>query len=338
MVKMTYCPECNKMTEPVTRKLFREFNVRGTLIEVEEYGNFCSQCDQLIGDELYDELLQKAYDEYRKRNDLLSPRDIRNIREKYQLSQVLFAKIAGIGEATLQRYERGALPSIANNKLLSLAKTPEGLLDLLEANRSRISEVDYHAIKSKLEREVYSLEDPESYILCRLSRTSPLERGYTPFCFDKLKGIMACVLEKMGSSVSITKMNKLLFYIDFASFKLNTRAITGLSYVNWQHGPVPEGSVSYELYNLLQESGVISIEEIQLDDCIQRWFHLKDPTSSRYLDEKEQAVIDEVIEKIGQKCAKELEELSHEEEGYRKTSCGDVISFEYANNLKVIDC
>jgi len=338
MSKTAYCPECDEITETVTKKIAREFNIKGTLIEVEGYANHCSQCGQLFGDELYNQLLQKAYDEYRKRNELLTSEDIRKIREKYQLSQVLFSKIAGIGEATLQRYERGALPSVANNKLLSLASTPQGLLDLLEANRTRISELDYHAIKSRLEKEVDVLDNPESYILRRLSKTPPLERGYTTFSFDKLKGMIAAVLEKAGSSISITKMNKLLFFIDFAAFKLNTKAISGMSYVNWQHGPVPEGALSYELYNLLQESGIISIEEIQLDDCIQRWFHLKDPTSTRYLEEKEQKVVDKVMETIGQKSAIELEELSHEEDGYRKTSCGEVISFDYANNLKVINC
>lgn len=338
MSKTAYCPECDKITETVTRKIAHEFNIKGTLIEVEGNANLCSQCGQLFGDELYNQLLQKAYDEYRRRNELLSPEDIRRIREKYQLSQVLFSKIAGIGEATLQRYERGALPSVANNKLISLARTPQGLLDLLEANRTRISELDYHAIKSRLEKEVDVLDNPESCILRRLSRTSPLEKGYSAFSFDKLKGMIAAVLKKTGSSISITKMNKLLFFIDFAAFKSNTKAISGMSYVNWQHGPVPEGALSYELYNLLQESGIISIEEIQFDDCIQRWFYLKDPTSTRYLEEKEQKVIDEVMKTIGQKSARELEELSHEEDGCRKTSCGEVISFDYANNLKAIDC
>ena len=78
--------------------------------------------------------------------------EIREIREKYGFSQVLFAKILGIGEATLQRYERGALPSLSLNGVLLRAKTTEGLKDLFLGASPRLSEAEKGQVLAALEK------------------------------------------------------------------------------------------------------------------------------------------------------------------------------------------
>lgn len=77
--------------------------------------------------------------------------DIRNLRASWGLSQALFAKLLDIGEATLQRYERGSLPSLSLHALLRRASTVRGLRDLVEEAKARISPEEYRTAVHRLE-------------------------------------------------------------------------------------------------------------------------------------------------------------------------------------------
>ena len=56
--------------------------------------------------------------------------------------------------------------------------------------------------------------------------------------YDKLKNVILYLLDKCGNTFN-TKMNKLLFYTDFLSYKQYGKGITGLTYNAIQYGPVP---------------------------------------------------------------------------------------------------
>lgn len=140
MTKTMFCGECEKRVPFEVRTVSESFEVRGEPFTVEGPAHVCTACGSVRGDSLFDALLAQAYDAYRRRHNVLSPVEIREVREKYGFSQVLFAKILGIGEATLQRYERGVLPSVSLGGLLLRAKTMEGLSDLVRGAVSRLSE------------------------------------------------------------------------------------------------------------------------------------------------------------------------------------------------------
>lgn len=63
-----------------------------------------------------------AFAIYRQRHGLLQPEEIRRIREKYGLSQVAFAKVLGLGNKTVARYENGSIADMAQNNLIELMK------------------------------------------------------------------------------------------------------------------------------------------------------------------------------------------------------------------------
>lgn len=63
---------------------------------------------------------------------LLTPTEIRSIRERHGMSRTAFAEVTGFGEATLNRWERGAvIQNRANDRYLRLADSPE-VLDRLK--------------------------------------------------------------------------------------------------------------------------------------------------------------------------------------------------------------
>lgn len=83
----------------------------------------------------------------------LSVQDIKRIREKYGLTQQGFARLLGIGEASIVRYESGQQPSKANANLIRAADNPKFISDCLERDGDLLTEGQ----REKTERIVYAL-------------------------------------------------------------------------------------------------------------------------------------------------------------------------------------
>ena len=66
--------------------------------------------------------------------------EIKEIRQRYGLSQRSFAQLLGIGPASIVRYEQGATPSKANANLIRAARNPQFMAECLEADGDTIPE------------------------------------------------------------------------------------------------------------------------------------------------------------------------------------------------------
>lgn len=83
----------------------------------------------------------------------LTSQDIKQIREKYGLTQQGFARLLGLGDASVVRYENGQTPSKANANLIRAAQYPEFMLDCLQRDGGLLSESQ----RQKTEKIVYAL-------------------------------------------------------------------------------------------------------------------------------------------------------------------------------------
>lgn len=83
----------------------------------------------------------------------LTAQDVKRIREKYGLTQQGFARLLGLGEASVVRYENGQVPSKANANLIRAADNPKFLLDCIERDGSLLADEQ----REKTERIVYAL-------------------------------------------------------------------------------------------------------------------------------------------------------------------------------------
>ena len=83
----------------------------------------------------------------------LTSQDIKRIREKYGLTQQGFARLLGLGEASVVRYENGQTPSKANANLIRAAEDPRFLADCLERDGALLADSQ----REKAEKIVYAL-------------------------------------------------------------------------------------------------------------------------------------------------------------------------------------
>jgi len=93
----------------------------------------CQSCGERI---LPHELDRALDDESRRRQGLLTPREIREIRERTGLSQEDMARLLGIGDKTYARWESGrSFQNRSSDYLIRLADKNPSLLSVLEARR-----------------------------------------------------------------------------------------------------------------------------------------------------------------------------------------------------------
>lgn len=131
--EVNFCPFCGKKSYyHQTKKMQLHYKSHG--ITVNQPGYWCDQCGEgVIGGEDR-KATQKELQAWRAKIDnLLSPDNIKHIREKLHLSQQRAAKIFGGGVNAFSRYERGETPI---PRPLSL------LFQLLNSHPNLLSEVE----------------------------------------------------------------------------------------------------------------------------------------------------------------------------------------------------
>lgn len=83
----------------------------------------------------------------------ITPDDIKRIRGKYGLSQQSFARLLGLGEASIVRYENGQPPSKANANLIRAADDPAFMRDCLERDGDLLSQEQ----RGRTEQIIYAM-------------------------------------------------------------------------------------------------------------------------------------------------------------------------------------
>lgn len=186
-----------------------------------------------------DELnLIQVYNQYRVKYGIPFPDEISAIRNAYGLSALKMSEILGLGANQYRLYENGEMPSETIGKILKSVRNPITFADYVRNAEHQFCRTDYDKILSKAELAVDRgmRTDDCGQLFKGASRS--LQNGYAVQSYGRLKNIILFFVEKCGG-VFNTKMNKLLFYADFLSYKLRGVGMTGLAYKAIQYGPVP---------------------------------------------------------------------------------------------------
>ena len=334
-----YCPYCKKEVDyKIEKRDVKEF--RG--IEINTYENVavCKECHQdLYVNEIEEKNNKRIYELYREKANIIKPQDIVNLREKYDISQRELTAILGFGKMTINRYERGGVPTKSQSDYIKLLIDNDSkfIEKVKEAYKNgSINEKTYKKIVStNLENEISKDDIQDMYrrvINNSLELKPNIFNGYKLFDLELVENIISYISSKV-SNLTITSLNKYLWFIDILSFNQRGVSITGLTYQKQQYGPTIIDQ-RYKEISLLDDKYIRNDYE---DENGTRTII----TSNKNFDlsklkESEIKIINKIIKLLKNKNVTDISNMSHEEEGWKKTKKFDEISFEYAMNLNII--
>lgn len=334
-----YCPYCKKEVEyKIEQRELKEF--RGIEVNTFENVAICNECNQdLYVNKIEDENNERIYKIYREKANIIKAEDIVKLREKYDISQRELTAILGFGKMTINRYERGGLPTKSQSDYIKLLienedKFIEKVNEAYENNN--ITEKTYKKIVSEGQEENISKkrvqENIRRYLKEVLNRKPDIYNGYKSLDLEKVENIISYIASKV-KNLTITSLNKYLWYIDMLSFNKRAVAITGLTYQNQKFGP----TIVYKKYDelsLLDDK--YQREDIETENGNTTKIISNDNFNLDKISSSEKEIIDTIIKLLKNKNVTDISEMSHKEDGWKKTKRFEQISFEYAMNLKLI--
>ena len=334
-----YCPYCKKEVEyKIEKRDVKEF--RG--IEINTYENVavCKECHQdLYVNEIEEKNNERIYELYREKANIIKPQDIVDLRKKYDISQRELTAILGFGKMTINRYERGGVPTKSQSDYIKLLIDNDNKFveKVKEAYKNgNINDKTYEKIVStNLENEIgkNDIQDMYRRVINNSLRLKPnIFNGYKTFDLELVENIISYISSKVNN-LTITSLNKYLWFIDIVSFNQRGVSITGLTYQKQQYGPTIIDQ-RYKEISLLDDKYIRNDYEDESGSktiiASNKNFDLSK------LKDSEIEIINKIIKLLKNKNVTDISNMSHEEEGWKKTKKFDEISFEYAMNLNII--
>ncbi len=278
--------------------------------------------------------MNELYNKYRERHNIPFPDEIKAIREMYGFSLSRMSQLLGFGENQYSLYEKGEIPSKSNAALINAIKDPAVLKnnsavkfeDLEERERNKINEL---INMSYLHKEIDLIK-----MLIEGDKRKSSFNGFTSCSFKKVEQVVFEIISHVGS-VYETKLNKLLFYVDFLSYKRHGVGVTGLTYQAIQYGPVPNQYAT--LYN---NTSTIEPSTIFFDNGnVGVRYNTKQRALANeegLLSEQEINIITHIANLFKNSTAQEISNISHEEKAWiENNATRSIIDYSTAAFLNI---
>ena len=336
-----YCPKCEDYRDFRTEKRNETYTVKGKKFTIAVEVKVCTTCGESLSQREEDQkVLDQVIAAYREQAHLLTPTQIKSIRERYALSQKSLATLLGMSEATINRYEQGRLQDPSHDALLRACEDPEFVRERLALKGNLLSEWQKKRVEELLYRENSDSDlKPNRWIA--FNGILPMQdeissyTGYRRFDLHRYAFVVVYLCKKLGA-ISKTKLNKLLFYVDFLNFKVSTVSITGAAYRKIQYGPAP---AAYEqLLSELENRQVVRLMERVYGNGHTGLDILAGPSANSIehpLTKNELKVLDYVAEKFRSTTAEVISDQSHQETAFLETEDKQLISYEKAVNISL---
>ena len=328
----SFCPHCEKETSATSVLAKLEYTVKGVDVSIEAPLIKCDVCEnEFESPEMGHDVAALALRAYREEVGLLSPEEIKSFRKSLGLTQHELSELLGWGGATLSRYENGALQDEAHDRAMRMIMEPDALLGVIKNNPGLLSqEKRDHLVKKLKTRENAESAYRNFFKQFLTDYQADINSGYRRF---DAKKFFAMVLHFCrDSGIPKTKLNKLLWYSDFLSFKHNTVSISGTKYAHLPFGPCPD---NYDVFIAYLTDIEKSLTVMEQSSGIYSWEVLVSSSTPDYslFTNGEIHVLSSVAKSFEDKSASEICEISHGERGFQETSDGQIISYDFADGL-----
>lgn len=294
--------------------------------------------ERFTNDELDLININQVHNLYREKYGIPFPEEIKNIREKYEVSAKKMSEILGLGSNAYRLYESGEIPSVSIGRLIASIKEAEEFRKQIEFSSHILKESDYSKLLKNAERLIDIDRDTwkkifeENYAYETIDDNS----GFKLLDFDKIAHVLS-FFKSSGLELFKTKVNKLLFYTDFLNYQRFGTSMMGITYRAIPFGPVP---VEYEkIFRQLYDEDVIDIEQFQIDHNYVERFIPNIKFDPELFNEIELRVLEDVAKKFKSKNTTEIVNTSHTEPAWIDNQINrNIISYKkYAFDLKAFN-
>lgn len=297
----------------------------------------CDETGEQFEDDSFAQLnYNQLVNQYREKYSIPFPEQIIAIREKYDTSASRMSEILGFGTNSYRQYESGEIPSQSNARLIQLADDPhefKKLVDLCNTIEPKVKEKLSHKIQNLLEEQKNTKFEKQ------------LERYFFEACLpNTFTGYKMPNLEKFTEMVVYfterlqpwkTKLNKLLFYADFAMYKQSGFSISGVQYRAIPMGPVPNNFNS--IFEYLANNDDVDINYTTFNDGgIGEQFkpNRKREFNPDLFTKDELQVLENIAERFKTTSTNEMIEISHGEKAWQKNENEKrIIDYKYSFDL-----
>lgn len=279
----------------------------------------CRQTTERFTNEQLDEInMSQVYNQYREKYGIPFPEEIIAIREKYGVSAARMSEILGLGANTYRLYESGEMPSVANGRLIRSIDSSEAFINQVLASSHFLSEKE----QQKLISAANKIKEKELANSWDHLFEEKIFHDYKP---SEYNGYKIPDLEKVSQVISFfnsrtdlfkTKLNKLLFYVDFLMYKKTACSMTGITYKAIPFGPVP---AEYDkMYVKLCDDQKITINTIHFNDG-NYGEQIKSNANNEFtFSETEFEVLSIIADNFCSKNTKEIVDISHNEPAWKE--------------------
>ena len=332
------CPLCGEKHELELRESDSTLEVKGDRVTFKEKYYFCNNLiknNSFERNNMIDENLLAAKDAYRIKNNLLTSKEIKEIRTRFKLTQAEFAILLGLGEVTITRYETKQIQDVSIDQIIRFVNdNPFILLEYLEKRKDKFSKEKYKEIKENIKANIKkeNIELNNLKLMYIKYDEENDDNGNCILDINKLSNIVAYIAKKMQEEkIELKKvvLMKILWYIDALRYKKYDRALTGLVYVHEEFGALPLGhdEIMY-LPSIGFTKKQIDEEQFQYNIFVKKEYKIKKING----DDKE--IIDKVINKFKKFRSSEISDYMHKEDAYKNTMLLQIIPFPLTKTLK----
>jgi transcriptional regulator with XRE-family HTH domain len=227
---------------------------------------------------------------------------IQNNRKKAGLSQSEVAESLGISRPTYTKLEQGITKPTEEQKVL--------LTGIFGVSKEKFE-------KNSIEEKtiIYSHD-------IKLKKI-PIEN------IEKFKQVLLYIVSKVGNRPNIgqTALYKLLYFIDFDYYEKMEEYLVGATYIKNTHGPSP---ISFaKISRELQKDGQLVEVNSKFFNYDQKKYLVTNDPKVSLLNASELKHIDDELERLASKTAKELSDLSHIDTPWKVAKDKEILNYRH---------
>lgn len=209
------------------------------------------------------------YEAYKEKTGLLTSENIKNVRDKYKISQKDFALCLGMGEVSINRFERGAIQSDTIDNLLRMSIDPNNMLMLLNKNKDSFDNCTYDTLEENIKKEIQF----EKHKIAKFDYHELINKSFSKeSIFDICSNIIYYYnlpVKEIENQYNINinneyitnlKLQKLLYYVQGLSLTIFKKQAFDNKIIAWEYGPIVKEA--YDKYKINENQTISSPKRV----------------------------------------------------------------------------